>query len=190
VSDMYEASDLKKGLKLQIDGEPYIVTDFEFTKPGKGAAIYWARMRNMITGANLERSFRSNDKFEEADLTATTMEYLYFDGHHYCFMNPQTFEHHLADEQVIGDKKGFLIENTPVDVLFFGDRIIEVTLPPSVVLKVTHSEPGVRGDTATNVLKPATLETGVTVQVPLFVNEGEYIRVDTRTGEYIERVKK
>lgn len=187
---MYEASDLRKGLKLQIDGQPYVVTDFEFTKPGKGASIYWARMRNMLTGQSFERNFRSTDKFEEADLVARSMQYSYFDGQNYCFMDATTFENHLADEQVIGDKKNFMIENTPVDVLFFGERIIDVTLPPAVVLKITKSDPGVRGDTATNVLKPAIVETGATVSVPLFINEGEYIKVDTRTGAYIERVKK
>ncbi len=187
---MYEASDLRKGLKLQIDGQPYVVIDFEFTKPGKGASIYWARMKNMITGASFERNFRSTDKFEEADLVARSMQYSYFDGQNYCFMDATTFENHLADQAVVGDKKNYMIENMPVDILFFGERIIDVGLPLTVVLKITKSDPGVRGDTATNVLKPAELETGATVQVPLFINEGEYIKIDTRTGAYIERVKK
>jgi elongation factor P len=187
---MYEASDLRKGLKVQINAEPYIVVDFQFTKPGKGQAIYWARLKNMLNGSNLERNYRANDKFEPADILSRQMEYLYFDGHNYCFMDPTTFENHLADEQVVGDNKNYMTENMVVEVLFFGERIIDVTLPPSVVLRITKSEPGVRGDTATNVLKPATLETGAQVQVPLFVNEGEHIRVDTRTGAYVERVKK
>jgi len=187
---MYEASDLRKGLKIQIDGEPYVITDFEFSKPGKGQAIYRVRMRNMLTGSSMDRSYRSNDKFDQANLLAKPMQYAYADGHNYCFLDPETFENHLADEHVIGDNKRFLVENTVVDVLFFGDRIIDVTLPPSVVLRIVKSDPGVRGDTATNVQKPATLETGAEVPVPLFVNEGEFIRVDTRTGAYIERVKK
>ncbi len=187
---MYEASDLRKGLKVQIDGEPYVVTDFDFSKPGKGQAIYKARLKNMLTGASIDRSFRSGDKFEAADLMSRRMEYLYCDGHNYCFMDPETYENHLADEQVIGDKKNFLLENTEVDVLFFGERIIEITLPLTVKLKIEKSDPGVRGDTATNVSKSATLETGFDVQVPLFIEEGEYIKVDTRTGEYVERAKK
>ena len=186
---MYDASNLKKGLKIQIDNEPYIITDFEFSKPGKGQAIYKVRMKNMLTGYNIDRSYRSNDKFQPADLMSKKMEYLYCDGSNYCFMDPETYENHLADENVIGDKKNFLLENTTVDVLFFGEKIIEITLPLVVKLKVTKSDPGVRGDTATNVTKPATLETGYTVQVPLFIEEGEYIKVDTRTGEYVERAK-
>ena len=187
---MYEAGDLRKGLKIQIEGEPYVITDFEFSKPGKGQAIYRVRMKNMLTGSSVDRSYRSNDKFETANLLAKPMQYSFFDGHNYSFLDPETYETHLADEHVVGDNKRFLVENTLVDILFFGERIIDVTLPPNVVLKIMKSDPAVRGDTATNVLKPATVETGAEVQVPLFVNEGELIRVDTRTGAYIERVKK
>lgn len=185
---MYESSDLRKGLKLQIDGEPYIVTHFEFSKPGKGQAIYKCRLKNMLTGMNMDKSYRSGEKFEPADLVSRPMEYLYNDGDSYCFMDPQSYENVFAEKDVIGDKKNFLVENTTIDVLFFGERIIDITLSPTVVLKVTHSPPGVRGDTATNVTKPATLETGYEVQVPLFINEGDSVRVDTRTGEYTERV--
>ncbi len=187
---MYESSDLRKGLKIQLDGEPYVVTQFEFSKPGKGQAIYKVRLKNMLTGSSIERSYRSNEKFQRADLNSTHMEYLYFDGQNYVFMDQSTFENHLADESVIGDKKGFMLENTTMEVLFFGEKIIDVTLPSFVELKIVKSEPGVKGDTATNVTKPATLETGIEVNVPLFIDEGEYIKVDTRTGEYVERVKK
>ncbi len=187
---MYVASDLKKGLKLEIDGEPYLITDFDFSKPGKGQAIYRVRMKNMLTGFSMDKSYRSNDKFKPADVISTKMEYLYFDGHNYCFMNPSTFENHLADEAVIGANKGYLLENTEVDVVFYGERIIDVSLPPFVELQIVKSDPGVRGDTATNVTKPATLETGIEVQVPLFIESGEYIKVDTRTGQYVERVKR
>ena len=186
---MYDASNLKKGLKIQIDNEPYVITGFDFSKPGKGQAIYKVRMRNMLTGSNFDRSYRSNDKFHPADLMSKKMDYLYCDGTNYYFMDPESYENHLADESVLSDKINFLLENTTVDVLFFGDRIIEVTLPMVVKLKVTKSDPGVRGDTATNVTKPATLETGYTVQVPIFIDEGEYIKVDTRTGAYVERAK-
>jgi elongation factor P len=187
---MYEASDLKKGLKIEIDGEPYVITDFEFSKPGKGQAIYRVRMKNMLTGYSVDKSYRSNDKFKPADLMSTKMEYLYFDGQNYCFMNPATFENELADEAIVGDNKNYMLENTEVDVLFYGNKIIDVTLPAFVDLKVVKSDPGVRGDTATNVTKSATLETGVEVQVPLFIEEGDYIKVDTRTGDYVERTKK
>lgn len=185
---MYESSDLRKGLKIQIDGEPYIVTHFDFSKPGKGQPIYKCRLKNMLTGANFDKSYRSGEKFEPADLVSRQMEYLYYDGQNYCFMDPNTYENVFADENVIGDNKNYLVENTRVDLLFYGERVIDITLPPTVVLEVTHSPPGVRGDTATNVTKPATVQTGYEVQVPLFINEGDKVRVDTRSGEYTERV--
>ena len=184
---MYTAGDLRKGLKIQIDGQPYIITDFEFSKPGKGQAIYRVRMRNMLTGQNLDKSYRSNDKFEEADLLTRTMEYLYCDGTNYCFMDPSSYENYLADEGVVGDRKQYMVENTEIEVLLYENRIIDITLPMTVVLKITRSDPGVRGDTATNVTKPATLETGAEVQVPLFIEVGDVIRVDTRSGKYVTR---
>ena len=187
---MLDIGELKKGTKCMIDGDPYLVTDYEFAKPGKGQAIYRVRMRNLITGFSIDRSYRSGERFPEADTSSQPMEYSYHDGSTYCFVDPSTFENYFADEKVVGDKLHYLLPNTPVDVLLFGERIIDITLPPSVVLKIVKSDPGARGDTATNVTKGATLETGVEVQVPLFVGEGEYIRVDTRTGQYIERVKK
>jgi elongation factor P len=185
---MYESSDLRKGLKIQIDGEPYIVTHFDFSKPGKGQAIYKCRLKNMLTGSNLEKSYRSGEKFAPADLVSRQMEYLYYDGQSYCFMDPETYENVFADETVISENKNFLVENTRADLLFYGERVIDITLPPTVVLIVTDSPPGVRGDTATNVTKPATVQTGYEVQVPLFINEGDKVRIDTRTGEYTERV--
>ena len=187
---MYESSDLRKGLKIQINGEPYIITHFDFSKPGKGQSIYKVRMKNMLTGSNLDRSYRSNEKFEKADLTSTRLEYSYFDGQNYVFVDTETYENFLANANIVEDKKGFMLENTVMEVLFFDEKIIDVTLPAFVELKISRSEPGVKGDTATNVTKPATLETGIEVNVPLFVDEGEYVKVDTRTGEYVERVKK
>ena len=118
---MYEASDLRKGLKIEIEGDPYVITDFDFSKPGKGQAIYRVRMKNMLTGYSVDKSYRSNDKFKPADLMSTKMEYLYFDGQNYCFMNPTTFENELADATVIGDNKSYMLENTEVDVLFYGE---------------------------------------------------------------------
>jgi elongation factor P len=186
---MYDSSDLRKGLKIQIDGEPYIITQFDFSKPGKGQSIYKVRMKNMLTGSSIDRSYRSNETFHRADLNSRHMEYSYFDGQNYVFVDTETYENFLADESVAEGKKGYMLENTVMEVLFFGEKIIDVTLPPFVELKITRSEPGVKGDTATNVTKPATLETGIDVNVPLFVDEGEIIKVDTRTGEYVERAK-
>ena len=187
---MYDSSDLRKGLKIQIDGEPYIITQFDFSKPGKGQSIYKVRMKNMLTGSSIDRSYRSNEKFHRADLNSRHMEYSYFDGQNYVFVDTETYENFLAEESVVEGKKGYMLENTVMEVLFFAEKIIDVTLPAFVELKITRSEPGVEGDTATNVTKPATLETGINVNVPLFVDEGETIKVDTRTGEYVERVKK
>ena len=186
---MYESNDLRKGLKIELEGEPYVITGYEFSKPGKGQAIYKVRMKNMLTGTSIDRSYRSGDKFMPANLMSRKMEYLYYDGQNYCLMDPENYENHRADASIVEEIKGFLLENMSVDVVLFGERIIEITLPSVVKLKVTKSDPGVRGDTATNVTKPAELETGIEVQVPLFIEEGDYIKVDTRTGQYVERAK-
>lgn len=187
---MYEASDLRKGLKILVDGQPHIITDFQFTKPGKGQALYKCKMKNLITGFTIDRTYRSGDKFEPANLDETTMQFLYKDNDGYHFMDTKTFEQILMTEDKLGDAKKFLKENMEVSVLLFDGSPIAIELPNFVDLKVIKSEPGVRGDTATNVTKPATLETGYEIDVPLFVEEGDIIRIDTRTGEYVERVKK
>ena len=186
---MYEASDLKKGIKIEIEGEPYIITDFEFSKPGKGQAIYRVRMKNLLTGYSIDKSYRSNDKFQPANVSNLKLQYSYFDGTNYVFMDPETFESYPVNASVMEDKKDYLMENMEVDGVLYNDMVIDVTLPSFVEMRVAHSDPGVRGDTATNVTKPATMETGLEVKVPLFVNEGEIIRIDTRTGEYLARVK-
>lgn len=186
---MYEAGDLKKGLKIDIDGEPYLIVDFEFVKPGKGQALYKCRLKNLITGVQFDRTYRSGDRFEPADLYEEEMEFLYKEALTYCFMNTKTYEQiHLNEEQV-GNAKNFLKENMMVTMLFFKDRPIGITLPIFVDLKVVKADPGVRGDTATGATKPVTLETGYVVQVPLFIEEGEVLRLDTRSGEYVSRVK-
>jgi elongation factor P len=186
---MYESSDLRKGLKIEIDGDPYVIVQFEFVKPGKGQALYKCRLKNMITGSQFDKTYRSGEKFKEANLEAIEMEYLYFDGSTYCFMNSSNYEQEFLSEEQVGDARMFLKENTVCNVLMFDKKALEVTLPNFVELTITEAEPWAKGDTAAGSTKPATLETGHVVQVPPFVNEGETIRIDTRTGQYVERVK-
>jgi elongation factor P len=187
---VYDASDLKKGLKVILDGNPHIITEFQFSKPGKGQALYKCKLKNLISGYTLERTYRSGDKFEQAMLEETTMQYLYKDTEGYHFMDTKTFEQIQMTEENLGDGKKFIKENMEVAVLLFDGRPISVELPTFVVLQVIKSDPGVKGDTATNVTKIANLETGYDINVPLFVDEGEFLKIDTRTGEYVERVKK
>ena len=186
---MYSASDFRKGLKVQIDGEPYIMTDFSFSKPGKGQALYRARLRNMITGNAFEKTFRSNDKLEKAALEERTMQYLYKQGDEYFFMDNVSFEQLEMSKAQLGDATNFLTDNMDVDVLQYNGRPIGVTLPNFVSLKVTQSDPWVKGDTSGSDSKPVTLETGYVVQVPPFIEEGDKLQIDTRTGVYVTRVK-
>lgn len=186
---MYESSDLRKGLKIEIDGDPHVVVQFDFVKPGKGQALYKCRLKNMITGAQFDKTYRSGEKFKEANLEEVEMEYLYFDGDTYCFMNSSNYEQEFLTEEQIGEAKAFLKENTVCNVLMFEKKALDISLPNFVELTITEAEPWAKGDTAAGSTKPATLETGHVVQVPPFVNEGETIRIDTRTGQYVERVK-
>lgn len=186
---MYDTSDLRKGLKLEIDGDPHIITQYNFVKPGKGQALYKCKLKNMVTGAQFDRTFRSGEKFNEANLEEQEMEYLYQDGNTYCFMNTSTYEQIFVTEDQISEAKPFLKENTVCNLLLFDGRAIGVSLPNFVDLRIVEAEPWAKGDTAAGSTKPATLETGHVVQVPPFVNSGEKIRIDTRTGQYVERVK-
>jgi elongation factor P len=186
---MLESGDLRKGLKLEIDGDPYIVVQFEFVKPGKGQALYKCKLKNMITGAQFDRTYRSGEKFNEANLEEIEMEYLYYDGERYCFMNTSNYEQEFLTAEQIGDAKNLLKENTVCNILFFENRAIGITLPIFVELRIVKADPWVKGDTASGDSKPATLETGWVIQVPPFVEEGEKVRIDTRTGQYVERVK-
>jgi elongation factor P len=186
---MYESSDLRKGLKIEIDGDPYVIVQFEFVKPGKGQALYKCRLKNMISGAQFDKTYRSGEKFKEANLEAVEMEYLYFDGSAYCFMNSSNYEQEFLSEDQLGDAKALLKENTVCNVLMFDKKALDISLPNFVELTITEAEPWAKGDTAAGSTKPATLETGHVVQVPPFINEGEKIRIDTRTGQYVERVK-
>lgn len=186
---MYSASDLRKGLKISIDGEPYIVTDFEFSKPGKGQALYRTKMRNMITGNSFERTFRSNDKFEKPDLEERTMQFLYSQADEYHFMDTTAYDQMVLTSEQLGDNVKYLIDNMEVQVLFFENRPIDITPPMFVNLTVTKAEPWAKGDTSGTDTKPVTVETGYVLQVPPFIEEGDRIQIDTRTGEYITRVK-
>jgi len=187
---MYESGNLKKGLKIEIDGDPYVIIQFDFVKPGKGQALYKCKLKNMVTGAQFERTFRSGDKFNEANLEEHQMEYLYSDKNGYCFMNTSTYVQEFLMGDQVGDAKNFLKENTVCNVLFFGEKAIGLSLPNFVNLKIIKADPWAKGDTAAGSTKPATLETGYVVQVPPFVEESELVRIDTRTGQYVERVKK
>jgi elongation factor P len=186
---MYESSDLKKGLKIEIDGEPYVVVQFSFVKPGKGQALYKCRLKNMVTGSQFDRTYRSGEKFNEANLEEHEMEYLYAEGTNYCFMNTSTYTQEFLTEEQVGEAKNLLKENTVCSILFFDGGAIGLSLPNFVDLRIVKSEPWAKGDTAAGSTKPATLETGYVLQVPPFVEEGELIRIDTRTGNYVERVK-
>jgi elongation factor P len=186
---MLESGDLKKGTKIEIDGEPYVLVQFEFVKPGKGQALYKCKLKNMVTGAQFDRTFRSGEKFKQPDLEEQEMEYLYADGNQFCFMNMTTYEQEYLSEEQLGDANNFLKENTVCSILLFEGRPIGISLPIFINLKVEHTDPWVKGDTASGDSKPATLETGYVLQVPPFIGEGELLKIDTRTGAYVERVK-
>lgn len=186
---MLSASDLRKGLKVQIDGNPYIVTEFQFSKPGKGQALYRCKMRNMISGNQLVKTYRSNDKFEKAALAERNMQFLYNQGDEFHFMDTENYEQLFLSREQIGDNIHFLIDNMEVDVLFFDGMAIDVTVPTFVQLEVTTADPWAKGDTSGNDTKPVTVETGYELQVPPFVVEGDKIQIDTRTGEYVTRIK-
>jgi elongation factor P len=187
---LIEVGELRKGSKLVLDGDPWVIADYQFVKPGKGQALYKCKMRNMLSGALVDKTYRSGEKFEKADLEENKMQYLYLDGDEFHFMNIDTYDQFMMEKQQVGNSANFLYENLEVDMLFFNGQPIGLTLPNFVVLKIEESAPGIKGDTASNTTKPATLSTGYVIQVPLFINEGEQIKVDTRTGDYVERVKK
>ncbi len=185
---MYLASDLRKGLKFEIEGEPYVVVDFEFKKPGKGQSLYKCKLKNMITGNQFERTYRSGDKFPKADLEEQEMEYLYADKDSYCFMNTSNYEQIFMTREQMDEVIDLIKENTPCTVLLYNGNPIGVTLPNFINLEVTKAEPWAKGDTATGSTKPAILETGYEVQVPPFIEEGQMVKIDTRTKTYVERV--
>ena len=186
---MYTASDLRKGLKIMQDGEPCIITDFTFSKPGKGQALYRCKLKKLISQNSFERTFRSNDKFEPAPLDERDMQFLYSQGDEYHFMDSENYEQITMGSELLGDATNYMTDNMDVKVLLFAGRPIDVSLPIFVNLTVTEAAPWVKGDTSGTDTKPVTVETGYVLQVPPFVEEGDKIQIDTRTGEYITRVK-
>ncbi|MCL4509300.1 MAG: elongation factor P [Chloroflexi bacterium] len=185
---MISTGDLKKGIAIEIDGNLYRIEDFQHVKMGRGSAYVKLKLRNIRKGDITERTFQSGERFNRASLEKSEVQFLYEDGGTFHFMNTETYEQIAVDRDRLGDAPSFLKENATVSLLSFGDEPISVELPPSVEMEVTYTEPGIKGDTATGATKPATLETGYIVQVPLFVNTGDRVRVDTRFGTYVERV--
>ena len=184
---MISAGDFRNGLCFEMDGQVYQVVEFQHVKPGKGAAFVRTKYKNVKTGSVVERSFNPNEKFEQAQLERRDMQYIYADGDLYYFMDTDTYEQTPIHSDKIGDGTKFLKEEMICKVVSYKGDIFQVELPITVELEITECEPGVKGDTANNASKYATLETGAVVKVPLFVNQGEKIKVDTRTGEYLER---
>jgi elongation factor P len=186
---MYETSDIRKGLKVLMDGHPYTVVEFQFVKPGKGTAFTRTKFKNLLTGAVLERNIRSGERLEPANVEERDMQFLYKEGDDFVFMDGSTYEQVTIVKDILGDDADLMKDNLDCAVLFFNDRAVGVTLPTFIKLKVVSTEPGARGDSTGNVTKPAILETGAEVQVPLFINEGDLLKIDTRVKAYVERVK-
>jgi len=186
---MYTSADLRKGLKVIIEREPYLITWFEFSKPGKGQALYRTKMRNMITGIAIERTYRAGETFEPAQMDERKMQYLYREGPNYHFMDNKSYEQIVITEDALGDAKNYLKENMEVGILLFNDRAIGVDLPNFIDLKVTKTDPWLKGDTTGKDFKPAIVETGFEIRVPPYIEEGEWITIDTRTGDFSSRTK-
>ena len=186
---VYNTSDLRKGLKVAMDGDPYMITECNFVKPGKGQALYRLKLKNLIRGNVLDRTLKSGDSLEGADVRDEELQYLYRDGENFVFMDPETFDQPVLTGEQVGDDAKWLKDGLMCTVTFWNDKPIAFAPPNHLVLKIEYTEPGFAGNTATNVTKPARLETGAEVQVPPFIKEGEYVKVDTRTGEYLERVR-
>ncbi len=185
---MISSNDLRPGVTIELDGDPFVVVDFQHVKPGKGNAFVRSKLKNLRSGGSIERTFNAGEKLPKAHMERAQMQYLYMDGTDYIFMDNETFEQMGLTAEQIGDQIKYLKENMDVYVLSYKGAVLCVDLPPQVTLAVVETEPGIKGDTATGGNKPATLETGAVVRVPFFINEGDVIRVNTTTGEYIERV--
>lgn len=185
---MYETSEIRRGLKIELEGDVYMVVDFQHVNPGNWRAFIRTKLKSLSKGNVIERTFRSGEKLGRPDLEEKKMQFLYSTGDQYCFMDQQTYEQTFLTEEHLGANKEFMKENATLSVLLHKGVPIAVDLPTFVELAVVQTEPGARGDTVTGGSKPATLETGAVIQVPLFVNQGDVIKVDTRTGSYVERV--
>ena len=185
---MYSTSEFRNGLKILFNDAAYIIVEFQHVKPGKGGAFIRTRLKNLKTGLVLEHTFRSGEKVGKPDLQERTMQFLYSSGDEFNFMDMENYEQVLLSGEMLGDKVGFLSENLEVAMLFHGSEVLGMELPIFIEIPIAETSPGVRGDTASGGSKPATLETGAVINVPLFLNEGDVVKVDTRTGEYVERV--
>lgn len=185
----YSTNEFKSGVKILLDGDPYVILENEYVKPGKGQAFNRVRVRNLKTGRTVEKTFKSGDTAEAADVMTTPMQYLYNDGDIWYFMEPETFEQHGAGSAAVGEARPWLKEQMLCNITLWNGQPLVVEPPAHVELKIVQTDPGIRGDTATGGMKPARLETGAVVKVPLFINEGEVIKVDTRSSEYASRVK-
>ena len=186
---MYSTSDLRKNLKIELDGTPFEVVEYQFVKPGKGMAMYKCRIRNMINGSTQDRTFREVEKIGIPDILSRELVFTYIHGDKYVFSDPVTYEEVEISTSAIGKNKWFLTEDMHIDILFFNGEPIDMTLPIFIEKEITKTDPGLRGDTATNVQKPAFIDNGYEIQVPIFLNEGDIVRIDTRTGKYTERVR-
>ncbi|MDO4383176.1 MAG: elongation factor P [Eubacteriales bacterium] len=186
---MISAGEFRKGVTFEMNGEPHVVLDFQHVKPGKGAAFVRTKYKNILTGATREEAFNPNDKFPKAHIETKQMQYLYNDGELYYFMDQETYDQIPLTYDLVEDAIKYIRENDTATVKFYKDNAFTVEAPNFVDLEVTETEPGVKGDTATNVTKAATVETGAVIQVPIFINEGERIQIDTRTGDYLGRSK-
>ena len=184
---MYDTSEIRKGLKIEIEGEVYAIVDFLHVKPGKGGAFIRTKLKSLSRGNVIDKTFRSGEKLGRPDLEEKKMQFLYSADQQYYFMDTDTYEQTFLTPKQLGSSKGFLKENTTIGVLFHNDRPIAVELPTFVELVIAETEPGEKGDTVSGGTKAAKLETGAVVQVPLFLNQGDMVKVDTRTGEYVER---
>ncbi|MCP3164428.1 elongation factor P [Myxococcus qinghaiensis] len=189
MAGVIDTSEFHNGMKIEIDGEPFVVVEFQHVKPGKGSAFVRTKIRSLLSGRVLQPTLKSGEKVGKPDIEEKDMQYLYVQGDDYYFMDKRDFEQTFISEKALGDAKNFLKENIDATILFWNGKAIAVTLPNSVDLKVVKCDPGVRGDTVSGALKPATLETGFEVYVPLFINEGDVLKIDTRDGgKYLTRV--
>ncbi|NLL49343.1 MAG: elongation factor P [Firmicutes bacterium] len=184
---MISVNDLRTGVTIEVEGDIYSVVDFLHVKPGKGAAFVRTKLKNIRTGSSVERTFRAGERVARAHIESRQMQYMYNSGDEYFFMDMESYDQIALRAEDLGDAPKYLLENMTLGIQFYANQPVGVDLPTTVILKVTQTEPGFKGDTAQGATKPATLETGLTIQVPLFVEQGENVKVDTRTGEYLSR---
>lgn len=189
MASTYKTSEFKKGLKVQIDGEPYLMVEMNFRKPGKGNALYECRLKNLVRGTTLSRTYKGGDSLEAADVMEIDVQFLYRQADTYVFMDSTTFDQYELTKDQVDEAWMYLKDGMDCKMMLFNNLPISLTPPNHVIMRVEQCDPGVKGDTATNVTKPVTVETGAEFTAPAFVNEGDHIKIDTRTGEYVERVK-